>query len=434
MSTPLLAGAARIDITPPPGIDLTGFIARANPSIGVRDPLYARALVLHRGHRDAVIVTCDILGFSTELRDAVRARVSLATGIAGPAILLAASHTHGGPATQFLQDCGTPDPAYLDELTRRLTSVVAQAVAVQKPVSVAAGRTEARDGVHNRRRPGDVTDPAVELLRFDNAQGQTVATLVNFSCHPTSLYFDNREFSADYPGLVSARLEEATGGVALFLMGAIGDVGPVMRGEESLATIGNAVADAVLAALPTLTPIADPVIDTAGGLLQLPLLPIPGRAELVQLREEYRAGALAEDAQGRPVHAKMRRAMAGWAETMFERLQAGTLQPTVDAEIQLIGIGDVVIVGVPGEYFVELGLQVKAQVPARQVLLCGFANHNIGYIPARRAYPHGGYEIEEAYKYYGYPAALAPEAGEQIVEAAVSYARHDLETLSKPAA
>ena len=115
---------------------------------------------------------------------------------------------------------------------------------------------------------------------------------------------------------------------------------------------------------------------------------------------------------------------------MFERMQAGTLRPDVEAEVQLIGLGDVVIVGVPGEYFVELGLALKAQLPARQVLVVGFANHNIGYIPARRAYPHGGYEIAEAYKYYGYPAALAPEAGELIIEAALSYARRDLQALN----
>ena len=429
MSTPLLAGTARIDITPSTGIDLTGFIARENPAIGTRDPLYARALALHRGHRDALIVACDVLGFSSELRDTVRARISLATGLPAPAIMLAASHTHGGPATQFLHGCGDPDPAYLDDLAGRITRVAGQALAAQQPVTVAAGRAESRAGVYNRRTPGDITDPAVELVRFDDADGKTVATLVNFSCHPTTMHFDNRRYSADYPGLVTARIEEATGGIALYLMGAIGDVGPVTRGEESLATIGNAVADAALAALPSLAPVPDPVLDTAGGVLHLPLQEIPDRGAWIRLREDYRKAALEAEAHGEIGKAKVARAMTSWAESMFERMQAGALQPTVDAEVQLIGLGDVVIVGVPGEYFVELGLQVKEQVPARQVLLCGFANHNIGYIPARRAYPRGGYEVAEAYKYYGYPAALAPEAGEMIVEAAVNFARRDLEFL-----
>jgi hypothetical protein len=87
----------------------------------------------------------------------------------------------------------------------------------------------------------------------------------------------------------------------------------------------------------------------------------------------------------------------------------------------VIRVGDLVIVGVPAEYFVELGLQIKEgirQKGVRQVMICGFANGNVGYIPARRAYPKGGYEVAEAYKYYGYPAAVAPEAGEQIVAAA----------------
>ncbi len=425
-----MAGAARLDITPPPGLDLTGFIARQNPSVGVRDPLFARALVLHRGNRDAVIVACDLLGFSEALRDAVRTRIRLATGVPGPAILLAATHTHGGPAVQHLQDCGDPNPAYLDELAQRLTAVVSRAFAAQEPATVAVGRGESSAGVYNRRTPGDVTDPAVELVRFDNAHGKTIATLVNYACHPTSLHHDNRLVSADYPGLVARRLEEATGGTALFLTGAIGDVGPVTRGEASLATIGNAVAEAALATLPQLTRLDDPVLDTAGGLVELPLLPIPDRTEWLRLRESYRAAALAAEAQAQPLQAKIAWAMTRWVETMFERMQAGTLRPSVEAEVQLISLGDVVIVGVPGELFVELGLQLKAQLPARQVLVVGFANHNIGYIPARRAYPHGGYEIAEAYKYYGYPAALAPEAGEEILAAALRFARRDLQALN----
>lgn len=107
---------------------------------------------------------------------------------------------------------------------------------------------------------------------------------------------------------------------------------------------------------------------------------------------------------------------------MFEAMQDNELTPTVNAEIKLIRMGDLVIITVPGEFFVELGLQIKEAIQESgigHVMLCGFANGNVGYIPARRAYPLGGYEVADAYKFYGYPSALAPEAGEMIVACAI---------------
>ncbi len=420
----LRAGAARRDITPPPGLDLTGFIARTNPSDGVRDPLYARALVLDDDDHQVALVSCDVIGFDAAFVEDARARITLETGIAGAQVLLAGTHTHGGPATMALQDCGAPDPAYLASLQEHIAQVVLQAQANLQPATLYAAPkglpVESAAGVHNRRTPGEVIDPAVELLRLDNADGQPIAAVVNYACHPTTLFWDNRRITADYPGLVCARIEAATGAVALFLTGAIGDVGPVTRGEDSLATVGDAVAAAALTALPTLTPVADPEIDTAGEVLLLPLLPLPSLGDFVALYREYQDAALAAEAEQRADAAKAQWALYHWAERMIDRTKDRLLAPTVNAEVQMIRLGDVAIVGVPGELFVELGLQIKTQGRGRQIMVCGYANNNIGYIPARRAYPKGGYEIAEAYKYYGYPAALAPKAGEQIVAAVVA--------------
>jgi neutral ceramidase len=268
----------------------------------------------------------------------------------------------------------------------------------------------------------------------EDASGKPLAVLVNYTCHPTTLDHRNREVTADYPGLVCRRLEEETGVIALFLMGAIGDVGPVARGEESLATVGNAVADAALAALPHLTPMENVEIETMGEMVALPLLPLPSRDDWLAWRAGYEAAALAaehdvdtlqiSDLQhiNDPARAKVQWAMVHWTERLFEEMQDDQLTPTVEAEVQVLRIGDLALAGVPGEYFVELGLQIKEgirQRGVRQVMVVGFANGNVGYIPARRAYPKGGYEVAEAYKYYGYPAAIAPEGGEKIVACAV---------------
>lgn len=422
MPTILRAGAARVDITPPTSVDLTGFIARQNPSTGVRDPLYARALVLDDDDHQVAIVSCDLLGFGREYVVEIRDRITTRTGITAPHIMLACTHTHGGPATIRLVDCGEIDPAYVEWLMPRVADAVAQAQAALQPATLALGNATSTAGVHNRRTPGDVIDPEVGLLRVDDAGGKPVAVLVNYTCHPTTLIHTNTEVTADYPGLVTQRIEAETGAITLFLMGAIGDVGPISRGEESLATVGNAVADAALAALPQLAPNEVKGMDTASEMLTLPLFPLPSREEWLQWRTNSEQTALAAEHSNNPGSARVPWAMVHWAERMFERMQDDTLSPTVEAEIQVFRIGDLAIVGVPAEYFVELGLQIKEGIRsngARQVMICGFANGNVGYIPARRAYPKGGYEVADAYKYYGYPAAVTPEAGEAIVVSAV---------------
>jgi hypothetical protein len=430
MPTTLRAGAARLEITPPVGVDLTGFVARENPNIGVRDPLYVRALVLDDDDRQVALISCDLLGFDRELTIEIRDRIALATGISAVRVLLACTHTHGGPATIHLVGCGEIDPAYVETLLPRIVETVLQAQGDMQPAALAVGSTTSSTGVHNRRTPGDVIDPEVGLLRVDDAQGAPIAVVVNYTCHPTTLYYDNRYVTADYPGLVSSRIEEATGAVALFLMGAIGDVGPVERGEESLATIGNALADAALAALPGLAPNDVPRLETAGETLALPLLPLPSRDDWLNWRTEYEAAVFAAEHSKDASDTKIQWARLHWTERMFEAMQANELAPSVHAEVKTIRLGNLVIVGVPGEFFVELGLQIKQGIQQSrvnpemdpgmdQVMICGFANGNVGYIPARRAYPLGGYEVADAYKYYGYPAALAPEAGEMIVARAI---------------
>jgi hypothetical protein len=426
MPNNLRAGVARIEITPPVGLDLTGYLARENPSIGVRDPLYVRALVLDDGDRQVALISCDLLGFDRALVVEIRDRIALRTGIAAPHVMVACTHTHGGPATIRLVDCGEIDPKYVEGLLPHIVDAVAQAQGNLEAATLTVGSGESTVGVHNRRTPGDVTDPAVGLLRVDDSEGKTLAVVVNYTCHPTTLTFDNRRITADYPGLVVDRIEAECGGVALFLMGAIGDVGPTVRGEESLATVGNGVADAALAALPSLAANALTRIRVASEVLALPLLPLPSRDEWLTLRASYESAALTAERSANLASAKAQWAMVHWTERMFEQMQDDTLSSTVEAEIQMLRLGDLVIVGVPGEFFVELGLQIKEKLQkagVQQVMIVGFANGNVGYIPARRAYPKGGYEIADAYRYYGYPAAIAPEGGEEIVHTASEMGR-----------
>src|SRR5204863_2511406 len=70
-------------------------------------------------------------------------------------------------------------------------------------------------------------DPTVAVARIDAEDGETIATLVNYGCHPTTAGPDNRLLSPDYPGVVRQVVERALGGTCLFLQGAAGDVGTI---------------------------------------------------------------------------------------------------------------------------------------------------------------------------------------------------------------
>ena len=65
----------------------------------------------------------------------------------------------------------------------------------------------------------------------------------------------------------------------------------------------------------------------------------------------------------------------------------------------------------PGEFFVELGLDIKARSPFGQTMVLELANDSVGYIPTRRAFDEGAYEPESS--------PYAAGFGEQIADAAV---------------
>jgi hypothetical protein len=401
---------------------LTGYIARAGKATGVHDPLYAKALVLDNGMAQVAILTVDVLGLHWSVVKAVRTAIEVATGIPANNILISCSHTHAGPATLFLQGCGEIEEAYLDRLQEQLVTVTLNAWQSRQPACFGVGHGQVQEGVHNRRTPGDLIDPDLGILRVESVTGQLLAVLLNYACHPTCITGENTLFSAEYCGYAAKQIEQATGALTLFLTGAIGDVGPATRGWETLAQIGNAVAAEALRVLPEIRATEWEQLTTATRILDLPLLPLPTVAELEAILAEQQRLLADTELMQQPYQPQIVAAMSAWATTTLTKVVNERAPTTVTTELQVLHIGDLVLVSAPGELFVELGLAIKAGA-AGHCFICGFSNDNIGYIPARRAYPHGGYEIAEAYKYYGYPAALAPEAGELVVTTALALLR-----------
>ena len=66
------AGSAKVDITPPKGVPMGGYLARTQPADGIHDPLFARALVLDDGRLRVAVVCCALLALDPSTARAVR--------------------------------------------------------------------------------------------------------------------------------------------------------------------------------------------------------------------------------------------------------------------------------------------------------------------------------------------------------------------------
>ena len=120
-----------------------------------------------------------------------------------------------------------------------------------------------------------------------------------------------------------------------------------------------------------------------------------------------------DELQGQPPRGQV----DGLPEAFFAdlRLRMLAVQHEPDeVEVLAIRVGDVAVVGLPGEVFCEFGLQLKRRSPAAHTLVVELANDAIGYLPTREAFAQGGYEVTAGSTLY------APGAGEQLTDAAAA--------------
>ncbi|HEX8999025.1 MAG TPA: hypothetical protein VGB07_03930, partial [Blastocatellia bacterium] len=161
----LRAGAARVDITPPPGVDLWGYFDRAGPATGTLDPLFARVLVLDDGRQTIALITLD-LGRSfgppqmAWLRDKARRQHQVRE------VMLIASHTHSGPVIEDSYDDGVPE--WERRALEKIADSIGEAVSKLKPARIGVGLGQTVIG-HNRRVAQ--SDGSIKML-WRNSTGQ----------------------------------------------------------------------------------------------------------------------------------------------------------------------------------------------------------------------------------------------------------------------
>ncbi len=355
----LQAAAGKVDITPILGVEqvyMAGFGATGRRPAGVHDPLEARILLLSDGRRKVAIVSLDLIGFFRRQVQELR-RLS-GFDQPGTFLFVAATHTHSGPDTLGLwgpwPGVSGVDGRYLKRIEKAIAAKLAKLEKGMAPVvAVGAQGTINPRGLCRDSRDPVVIDPRIAALRLRTRAGKTVATIVNWSCHPEVLGPHNLELTADYPAYVCRDIEAWTGGTCVYLSGAIGglltpDKKTGADDWAEAARIGGAVARAARALLKK-----PAFVDSSARLSaasKVVSLPVENSRYLLMLPHLV-FGHRILDASGSTL-APWRR----WAiplERLLGLLRRSSL-PWVRTEVAEVSLGKAEILGIPGEIFPEL--------------------------------------------------------------------------------
>lgn len=372
----LRVGYGETVITPPLGLDLSGYgfyLGRRAES--VLDDLKARAVLLRARGRTLLFVSCDIIGFTVGDADDIRAECAAAVGLARRDILLAATHTHCGPATMPMPGLGDVDAAYMGRLRTLIVDAAAKAAAEPVPAEFSYALEAIEPLGFNRREKNFCgVDPVLKAAIFRTAERRIY--LLNYACHAV-VFGRKPHVSADWPG-AAVRAVEASGDRAVFLQGFCGDIDPVLQmnrwGEgttSDLADIGDLVLRRLRKAERYAAAEPEPRLAAAERRIAVPLAVWDKRTI------ERRAAAFARTYKQFP---GAERFAAEWKERALLAAPAMRKAPFVpNVPVQALAVGKLRIAALPGELFAEIGLKLgRAEGPLMPV---GYANGDIGYVP-----------------------------------------------------
>jgi neutral ceramidase len=411
------AGSSKIEITPTRPMLMGGYGIRTDESVGTHDPLHARATFLSDGMTSVLLIVCDLVAVGDDLTKLLREAISEKVDIPEEQVMIAATHTHAGPAAVR----NLLDPEYTYFLIRQVVAVSLNARANKQQVVMSLMRAEVEGVSQNRRDSSFPVQRDLDILLAINLQGNVVSSLIFFSCHPTIMEYDNLDFSADFPGAAISILEKNLGGVATFLQGVCGDINPTWSAHtwRDVELNGNIVGSAALAVaykglslqnerycvnlslgIEILQPSVPGKFISEGELVTLSRFIILKRQrpenvneddpEIRELEQTLRRDSSFENRKKlHPRLAFLRAKRYGWTNPSPRYL------PGEDQlEIQAIRLcADVVILGLPGEFLLTVGEEIKAKSPFLHTLIVGYANGYFDYFPLARDFREHGYEV-----------------------------------------
>jgi hypothetical protein len=431
----LQIGIAQVNFTPRIGLPLAGNYRDDYAARGVHDPLYSKAIVIRNsaGHQVALLVL-DICVLNRQNTAFMKQLIYNATGIPPSQVLIAATHTHSGPSPATLGIM----PRSSDTDTRRFLQKAAGAVGLacrkMKPSSLHVGFTTENRLSYIRRllckdgkthmnwekldprfvvKPLGRIDPQVIALAVQNKDKRR-AIVVNFGLHPAVLAGDNWLYSADYPGYLAEAMQKTSGRdlCTLFFNGCCGNVNHIDysdllqgRGFQMTQRIGYMLAADTQETLTKSVEVKGSAVRAVSKLLALK------RIKISEAKYRWSKKVLAAEKKKR-TKGQVDGLPDAFYATVYQQMYHEQHQDDF-AEIMVIRVGELGIVGLPGEAFCELGIEIKKKSPAKHTMVIELANDAIGYLPIRKSFKQGGYEPSIGSTKY------VPGTGEKIAATAV---------------
>ena len=235
-ATPLKAGAARVDLTPPMELKATlgGYGDRmSKPAVGVHDRIFAKCIVISDSTKRFALVTADVLAFPPGFKSALIESLAYA-GWKSSQIMLLPSHSHTSIDMSVLNPkntLGIPQIGLFykelyDLTVARLAQVITEASKDQVAISASTHTIQLHGWNRNRRKDNEAYESDLTITRIDKAIGQPLAVLVNWTAHPTFMGSNDMMFSGGWPGNLQRTIEALIGhGVtAMYYNGAQADL------------------------------------------------------------------------------------------------------------------------------------------------------------------------------------------------------------------
>lgn len=391
------AGAAMRVITPDPLLPVSGGVGIPKPAEGKQGDLTARALVLQSGDTTIAIVGLDLLGFPSVLGDRVREQVP---GIPPANILIGSTHTHSAPDCYAFPtpDGGhTGDLDYMDKVCNLAAEAINEALDHLQPATLRTATGEAHGKIAYNYYAPALYDPRMSVIQCTSATGETIATLVNYAIHPEVLGNSVGLLSPDLCGPLYDRIEEQTGGLALFMNGAQGGmitadnrnldqprdpakaVWNDSRTWDECVRIGRLMADEALRILEGAPVQTDPILYCTSRDVRF------------------------------PVDSDMMWAIVTGSPLNYPH----NPDQSVTARINLVNLGDAQILTIPGEALPNIGYYLKRNMRGRHPLLFGLTNDAFGYILSKV-----DFNSFERYEYIS-RTSLGEMTGEILIENAL---------------